>query len=163
MSDTAQPAVHAERRIRTLLALLDPETCNLGEEIVYSSDFRSAEWPRNAYALTRADMEAVLGLLDQARSLRLEWPSIRAAVDPEVHTGARVVAYLEARGWVKEFDRRGGGVWQNVDLGRSVFVPMETGFEDWDKRMAELACSLAYAYDSGELGVLAAIAEAGDA
>lgn len=54
-----EPTVHAEQRIRTLLARLDPDTYNLGGEIAYDKAFRSAEWPRNSYALSRPDMEAL--------------------------------------------------------------------------------------------------------
>ena len=108
------------------------------------------------------EFQSAAAELRLARLLRLEWPSIRAAVNPDVHTPASTVAYLAARGWVKEYDRRGGAVWQNSELERSAFVPMETGFVDWDKRMAELVRDLADAYGTGELGVLAAIAEATD-
>lgn len=88
--------VHAEARIRALLAALPPGTRNLGAEIVHDEAFRSGEWPRTAYALTRADLEAVLQLLDQTRTLRIARPS--EAVDPAVHTPERIRAYLTAHG-----------------------------------------------------------------
>lgn len=91
-------------------------------------------------------------------SLRLEWSSIRSALDPALHTPARAVAYLTANGWAKESDRHGGAVWQNAELERSAFVPMETSFVDWDRRMAELVHDLADAYGTGEIAILAAIA-----
>ena len=167
MSDTTQSTVHAERRIRALLAQIDPDTYNLGDEIVHSKAFRSAEWPRNSYALSRPDLEALLASLDQARSLRLEWPSIRAAINPDVHTGARAIAYLKARGWEKDHDRHSGEDWHDGPDSqgrmRFVFVPLDQSFGDWDKRMARLVKDLADAHGTGELGVLADIAEAGDA
>jgi hypothetical protein len=104
-----------------------------------------------------------LGERELARSVRLEWPSIRAAINPDVHTPARAVALLKARGWEKVPDRRSGAVWQNEELERSAFVPMDTSFADWDKRMAELVHDLADAYGTGELGVLADIVEAENA
>jgi hypothetical protein len=108
------------------------------------------------------DLEDMRTEIELARSLRLEWSAIRAALNAEVQTPARTIAYLEARGWVKESDRYGGAVWQNADLERSAFVPMLTHFVDWDKRMSELVHDLADAYGTGELGVLADIAEASD-
>lgn len=105
--------------------------------------------------------------LEVARSVRLEWASIRGAVNPEVHTPARTVAYLKAHGWVKDWERRGGEDWHDQPdrdgKMRYAFVPLDTGFVDWDKRMAELVRDLADAYGMGELQILADIAEAGDA
>ncbi len=107
-----------------------------------------------------------IGELALARLLRLEWSSVRAAVNPDVHTPARTMAYLKARGWVKDHDRRGGEDWHDQPdrdgKMRFAFVPLDATFVDWDKRMAELVRDLADAYGTGELGVLAAIAEATD-
>ncbi len=114
-----------------------------------------------------SELQAATEELKLARSLRLEWPSVRAAVNPDVHTPARTVAYLKGRGWVKDWERRGGEDWHDQPdrdgKMRYVFVPLETGFVDWDKRMAMLVRDLADAYGTGELGVLADIVEAGDA
>lgn len=114
--------------------------------------------------LEDADAYEKLGERDLARSVRLEWSSIRAAVNPQVHTGARTIAYLESLGWVQERVRRGGEVWRTVpdEYGDSfyVFVPVDTSFVDWDKRMAELAHDVADRLGVGELGVLAGIAAA---
>lgn len=105
--------------------------------------------------------------LQAARSLRLEWPSIRAAANPEIHTPARTIAYLTAQGWVKDHERLGGENWHSQPGGEGrvtyVFVPLITNFVDWDKRMAELAYDLADARGTGELQILADIAEAGNA
>jgi hypothetical protein len=110
--------------------------------------------------------ERIAPELALARSLRLEWPSIREAVNPDVHTPARTVAYLAAHGWVKDHERRGGEDWHDQPHrdGRAhwVFVPLDTSFADWDKRMAVLVRDLADMRDVGELQVLADIAEAGD-
>lgn len=112
-------------------------------------------------------VEEVSAELALARSLRLEWPSIRTALNPDVHTPARTVAYLKARSWEKDYDRRGGECWHDQPdrdgKMRFVFVPLDPSFADWDKRMAELVHDLADACGTGELGVLADIAEAGDA
>lgn len=114
--------------------------------------------------LEDADAYEKLGERDLVRSVRLEWSSIRAAVNPEVHTPARAVAYLVAHGWVKDSDRRGGENWHDAPdrNGRSrwVFVPTNASFVGWDKRMAELVRGLADAHGCGEMGVLAAIAAA---
>lgn len=117
---------------------------------------------RETAAAYGEDLEDMRTGIELARSLRLEWSSIRAALNAEVHMPARTVAYLAARGWVKESGRHGGAVWQNANLERSAFVPMLTHFVDWDKRMSELVHDLADACGTGELGVLADIAEAGD-
>ncbi|MFJ2202411.1 hypothetical protein [Streptomyces violaceusniger] len=46
-------------RIRAYLDAL-PNAVNLGVEVAYSSRFRSATWPLDAYALGREDLEQVL-------------------------------------------------------------------------------------------------------
>lgn len=148
------PTVHAEQRIRTLLARLDPDTYNLGDEIAYDKAFRSAEWPRNSYALSRPDVEALLARLDRARSFRLASPS--TAVDPAVHTPERVAAYLTARGWAR---RAKGPLW---DLGglETVHVHNTATAPDYVKRTGLLVSDLASIYKTGELQVLADIAAA---
>lgn len=158
MSDTAQPTVHAERRIRTLLARLDPDTYNLGDETAYDKAFRSEEWPRNSYALSRPDVEALLAKLDQARSYRLASPYL--AVDPTVHTPGRVAAYLTARGWRQRTAEP--GFW---DLGNqeTVFVHRVATASDYAGRVGLLASDLASIYKTGELQILADIVEAGNA
>jgi hypothetical protein len=155
MPDTT---LYAERRIRTLLAELGRGTYNLGAELVHNAAFRSEEWPRNSYALSRPDMEAVLALLDQARSLRLASPYL--AVDPTVHTPERVAAYLTARGWRQR--EAEPGFW---DLGglETVFVHRVATASDYARRTGLLASDLASIYKTGELQILADIAEAGDA
>jgi hypothetical protein len=154
MNDTT---IYAERRIRTLLARLDPGTYNLGDEIAYDKAFRSEEWPRNSYALSRPDMEAVLALLDHARSLRLASPYM--AVDPAVHTPERVAAYLTARGWRQR--EAEPGFW---DLGglETVLVHRVATASDYAGRTGLLASDLASIYKTGELQILADIAEAGN-
>jgi hypothetical protein len=109
--------------------------------------------------------ERIAPELALARTLRLEWPSIRASLNPEMHTPARTVAYLAAHGWVKHRERPGAEVWEHADSGGRVlvFVPLDTSYGDWDKRMAEMVSVLAECHSIGELGVLADIAEAGDA
>lgn len=120
---------------------------------------------RETVAAYREDLEDARAESNLARSVRLEWPSIRTAVDPNVHTGARTIAYLKAHGWSKDHDRRGGEDWHDQPdrdgKMRFAFVPLDTSFVDWDKRMAELVHVLADLNGTGELGVLADIAEAG--
>lgn len=149
----------AERRIRTLLAVLPAGTRNLGAEVVYSDAFRSKEWPRGFYALDRPDLEALLAKLDRARSLRLARPS--EAVDPTVHNPERIAAYLTARGW-SECDRFGhhwiSDQWPEVVLT----VHTVAGASDYLKRTGILVTDLADLEGCGELQVLADIAVAGD-
>jgi len=127
---------------------------------------RGDHWKKVAVEIEQ-DRDRLLGELEAAYELRLEWGSIRAAVDPEVHTPARMLALLAGFGWVKERARRGGEVWhsqpeEDGDM-TFVFVPLETSFADWDKRAAELARDLADRLGTGELGVLARIAGQHDA
>lgn len=153
-----EATVHAERRIRTLLARLDPDTYNLGDEIAYDKAFRSDEWPRNSYALSRPDVEAVLTLLDKARSFRLAAPS--AAVDAAVHTPERVAAYLTARGWQQRATEP--TLWDSIDGRETVHVHRVGKARDYKGRTGLLVSDLASIYGTGELQILADIAEAGD-
>lgn len=56
-------------RIRTYLNAF-PDAQTFGEAIAHSEEFRSADWPRTAYAPTRDDLEAVLSAADAAASYR---------------------------------------------------------------------------------------------
>lgn len=152
--------IHAERRIRTLLAVIDPETYNLGDELVHSPAFRSDEWPRNAYALSRPDMEAVLAQLDQARSLRVDVSSLQSAIDPVKHAPEKVRAYLAANGWRETGGIRGFTEWGRD--GETVTVLPDAASREYRKRMAIYVQAIATVHRTGELGVLAGIAEAGD-
>jgi hypothetical protein len=152
-----EPTVHAEKRIRTLLARLDPGTYSLGDEIAYDKAFRSEEWPRNSYALSRPDVEALLAMLDQARSYRLASPS--KPVDPAVHTPERVAAYLTARGWRQRAKER--SLW-DLDGRETVHVHAVATASDYVGRTGLLVSDLAAIYGTGELQVLADIAVAGD-
>lgn len=86
-------------------------------------------------------------------SVRLANPS--AAVDPDVHTPERVAAYLRGLGYrllaaFETFD-----VWGDDDI--QVIVPLATERE-YRHRVGLLATALANEYDTGELGILTAIA-----
>lgn len=92
-----------------------------------------------------------------ACAFRLAHPFM--AVDPAVHTPERVAAYLTARGWQQRENER--GFW---DLGddETVFVHRVATASDYAGRTGLLVSDLASIYKTGELGVLADIAEAGD-
>ncbi len=159
MTEPTHGTTLAEQRIRTLLAELPAATRNLGGQIVYSDAFRSQEWPHKGYALTRADLEAVLALLDQARSLRLARPA--DAVDPAVHTPERVRARLERLGWTWEGGGRVAEIWHpHADVDRKVAVALIPTAPDYAKVTGLLASDLAELYGVGELQVLAGIAAA---
>lgn len=165
------PTVHAERRIRALLAELDPGVYNLGDQIVYSNAFESPEWPRGFYALNRPDVEALLAQLDQARTLRITYKSFLGLVDPAVHTPARIRAYLAARGWELIKRPPGATQWRIDGLtrpgwtgqGSVVTVLDETIWSDYAEVVARVVVDLAELHGMGELRVLADIAEAEDA
>lgn len=122
---------------------------------------------RDTVTAYREDLEDMRAEVNLARSLRLEWSSTRAAVNPDVHTPARTIAYLKALSWVLDYDRNTGQFWRDKPDrdGRShfVFVPVDQECEDWDKKMAELVRHLANILGVGELQILADIAEAGNA
>jgi len=168
MSETTHGTARAEQRIRALLAALPPGTRNLGAEIVYSDRFRSDEWPRGQYALDRADMEAVLALLDEtraalaeARSLCLAHPA--DAVDPERHTPERVRAHLRRLGWVREGGGRVAELWHPAGTPEQrVTVPLIPTAPGYAKVLGFLVSDLADLYGPGQLVVLAAIEAAGD-
>lgn len=164
MSEPTHGTVHAEQRIRTLLAELPASTRNLGVEIVYSKKFRSEEWPRGQYALDRDDVDAVLAKLDRLRSLRLARPS--EAVDPDVHTPERIGAYLTARGWTVTTPGVLASFWGHPEHpGRSerLLVPASNRGSDYARRVGELVSDLAGLYGVGELQALADIEAANDA
>jgi hypothetical protein len=157
MSEPRHGTIHAEQRIRTLLAELGPDVHNLGSGPLYSDAFRSGEWPRGVYALDRTDLEAVLALLDRARTLRLARPS--AAVDPEVHAPQRVRAYLAAGGWEVAEGGRVAELWRLAAApDRQLLVPLIPTSANYAKALGALAAELADRYSVGELRVLAEIA-----
>jgi hypothetical protein len=125
---------------------------------------RGDHWKRVAVEMEQ-DRDRLLDELRLSRSLRLEWSAIRAALNPEVHTSARTIAYLTARGWVKDHERRGGEVWAHKRgcAKVMVFVPLDTSYADWDKKMAEMANDVAGRMGTGELDVLAGVAASGAA
>lgn len=105
----------------------------------------------------REDLEDARTALANARSFRLVHPFM--AVDPAVHTPERVGAYLAARGWrrrVKEYN-----FW-DLDTRKTVFVHREATASDYASRTGLLVSDLASIYKTGELQVLADIAEAGN-
>lgn len=157
MAEPRHGTIHAEKRVRALLAELGPDVHNLGSGLVHSDAFRSEEWPRGVYALDRTDLEAVLALLDRARSLRLVRPS--AAVDPEVHTPQRVRAYLAAGGWEVAEGGRVAELWRLAAVhDRQLLVPLIPTSANYAKALGSLATDLADRYSVGELRVLAEIA-----
>lgn len=166
MSET----VHAERRIRTLLAELGPDVYALGDQIVYGRAFESAEWPRGFYALNRPDMEATLALLDQARTLRIVPRSLEPLIDPQVHSPARLRGYLAARGWVLDSQYPEASHWRHDtkirrgwDADHSLALVLDsTRFTGYAQRMAETAVDMAGFEGVGELQVLKDIGESGD-
>ena len=166
-----EPIVHAERRIRTLLAVLDPGVRNLGSEIVADDAFRSEEWPRRSYALTRADVEALLAHLDQARAAldraaerAIRLGCVAAAIDPAVHTPERVTAHLGRLDWIREGGGRIAELWrQPGEQALRVTVPLIPDGSDYERVLGFLVSDVARAHGVGELQVLKDIAEAGDA
>jgi len=166
MAERRHGTVHAEQRIRALLAELGPEVHNLGSELVHNDAFRSQEWPRGVYALDRTDMEAVLALLDQARSLRIVPRSLEPLIDPAVHSPGRLRAYLAARGWVLHEQYPEASHWRHDtkirrgwDADHSLVLVLDsTRFSDYAQRIAETAVDMADFEGVGELQVLADIA-----
>jgi predicted nuclease with TOPRIM domain len=55
-------------RIRLYMELTD--TPDLSDEMISDPRFKSEEWPRSMYALSRADMRAVLAELEHLREVR---------------------------------------------------------------------------------------------
>lgn len=171
MAEPRHGTALSEARVRTLLAETGPDVHNLGSELVHSDAFRSGEWPRGVYALDRTDMDAVLALLDQARTLRIVRRSVVEMVDPAVHTPARIRAYLTARGWERFRCGRGATQWRIESLtrpgwaerGSVVTVLDETDWSDYAEVVARVVVDLAELHGMGELRVLADIAEAEDA
>lgn len=171
MAEPTHGTVLSEARIRTLLGVLDPGVRNLGGEIVADDAFRSEEWPRRSYALNRPDVEALLALLDQARTAltaaterALRLGCVAAAVDPAVHTPQRVTAHLEQLGWTREGGGRLAELWrQPGEQARRVTVPLIPDSPDYEKVLGFLVSDLARAHGVGEVQVLKDIAEATDA
>jgi hypothetical protein len=60
--------LNAEGRIRLYMELNDYP--NISAEIAYDPRFKSEEWPRTMYAITRDDMQAVLAELEHLREVR---------------------------------------------------------------------------------------------
>ena len=171
MAEPRHGTALSEARIRTLLAELGQDVYNLGGEIVSSGAFKSGEWPRGFYALNRPDVDALLALLDQARTLRISHKSVIGLVDPAVHTSARIRACLAARGWEQIREGRGATQWRIDSLtrpgwtgqGSVVTVLDETDWSDYADAVARVVADVAGLHGTGELQVLKDIAEAGDA
>lgn len=113
--------------------------------------------PHKARLNAEAERDALRAQLHRARACRLAKPF--EAVDPAVHTPARVYAYLSARGWQQRPKQY--GFW---DLGNdeTVFVHRVATASDYAGRTGLLVSDLAAIYGTGELQVLADIAEAGN-
>lgn len=109
---------------------------------------------RDAVTAYCEDLEDARVALALARTYRLASPS--EAVDPLVHSPARVYAYLAARGWRQRAKQY--GFW---DLGEreTVFVHRVAAASDYAGRTGLLVSDLAAIYAAGELQVLADIAE----
>lgn len=65
---TLGPAVSPESRLRLFLAINDAP--DISGEIVYDPRFNTEDWPRQAYAFRREDVEHVLSQLNMARMMR---------------------------------------------------------------------------------------------
>lgn len=90
-------------------------------------------------------------------SLRLASPS--AAVDPDVHTPERVKAHLAGLGLEENRNHRSFSIWvHGARPELEVLVPLFVDFPEYTRHVGVLAATLANAYDAGELGILAAIA-----
>lgn len=100
--------------------------------------------------------------LESARSLRLDHPS--AAVNRAVHTPGRVTAHLRALGFEAYSTRRTASCWAHGTRPDDFFVsvPLIPTASDYCGRVGILAAMLADKYGTGELQVLADIADAGD-
>ena len=173
MTEPRHGTALSEARIRTLLVEIGADVHNLSSG-VHSDAFRSEEWPRGVYALDRTDMDAVLALLDQARTLRITPRSLETLIDPGVHTPARVRGYLAANGWTLELPHPQCSEWQNprypplrhqdrADTCAVVMVLDWDGFSDYARRVADLAVEVAGLHGVGELRVLKEIEESADA
>lgn len=170
MAEPRHGTALSEARIRTLLVEIgaDVQTLSSG---VYSEEFRSGEWPRGVYALDRTDMDAVLALLDQARTAldraaerAIRLGCVAAAIDPAVHTPERVTAHLGRLDWVREGGGRVAELWrQPGEQARRVTVPLIPDSPDYEKVLGFLVSDIARAHGVGELQVLHDIGEAGDA
>lgn len=145
-------------RLRAVLARTGPDNVSLGAEVFTSAAFRSHEWPHAGYGILRADLEAAVGEIDLARSLRVDVVSLRAAIDPVVHTVARVCDYLWRAGFKQVASGRTAAEWERRDDRAAVLVPLVPTAADWRKRMALMVSVLATAQDCGELAILAEIA-----
>ena len=119
---------------------------------------------RETVTAYREDLEDMRAQVELSQSMRLEWASIHVALNLEVHTPARMIAFLESLDWSKNRTRPGVEIWEN---GRDreyacVRVPLDEAFSDYGGVMAAAVRTLATALGTGELGVLAAIAEVGN-
>lgn len=102
----------------------------------------------------RLDLGKTQAELEMARTLRIDATSVRAAIDPEVHTPAKVRAYLAANGWRQTDPIR--DYWNRRDV--TVAVPQKPTAPDYTKRLAMYVQTIATVHETGELGVLAGIA-----
>jgi len=131
-----------------------PEACE---------NYKPGDWDASPTALLVAAVvleplirERDAAELELARPLRLEWSSTCAAINREVHTPAKVTAYLAAHNWFAHRNHRDGEYWANVAAERTILVPLDADYDVRD--MAEVVRELADAYGLGELGVLHGIA-----
>ena len=116
---------------------------------------RRAEAERDAFAA-----EVLI-----ARSLRIARESVCTLVERDVHSPARIRAYLAAHGWVMTSQREDVSGWRFTDrdgIHHDIGVLAGTGEDDYVTFTAAQVCAIATAHQTGELQVLHDIAEAGD-
>jgi hypothetical protein len=139
---------------------LTPHRARLNAEAERDAAVRAAklaELSRDDFMrASQAEREGGAARLALARSYRLASPS--KAVDRAVHTPERVAAYLTARGWSPRPKER--NLWDSADGRETVHVHYVATASDYAKRTGLLVSDLASVYKTGELQVLADIAEA---
>lgn len=104
-----------------------------------------------------AERDVLRAELELARSLRVDASSLRSVIDPVRHAPAKVRAFLAANGWRETGEVRGLTEWERN--GETVAVLPDAASREYRKRMAVYVQAIATVHGTGELGVLADIAE----